>query len=136
MMNLYEKYRPTDFQNVVGQDKAVKKIELLLARGWGSRAWWLAGATGTGKTTLARIIASLGADDFFIEEYDSADKFTVAELDRIDQHICFCAPGKGDRAYIVNEAHRTTQAGYPASARTTGAPAEARGFYLHNNEAR
>lgn len=104
-MNLYEKYRPTKFADVLGQEKAVKKIELLLERGWGSRAWWLAGATGTGKTTLARIIASLGADDFFIEEYDSADKFTVSELDRIEQHICFCAPGKGGRAFIVNEAH-------------------------------
>ena len=104
-MTLYEKYRPKDFADVLGQDKAVKKIQMLLARGWGSRAWWLAGTTGTGKTTLARIIASLGADDFFIEEYDSADKFGMAELDRIDEYICFCAPGKGGRAFIVNEAH-------------------------------
>jgi DNA polymerase III gamma/tau subunit len=105
MKTLFEKYRPKSLDEVLGQEKAVKKVKLLLARGWGSRAWWLSGASGTGKTTLARIIASIGADDFFIEEYDSADKFTIAEMDRIDQHICFCAPGKGGRAFIINEAH-------------------------------
>lgn len=104
-MNLYEQYRPRRFMDVLGQDRAVKKIETLLRRGWGARAWWISGESGTGKTTLAKIIAEQGADDFYIEEYDSADKFTLAALDRIDQYIYYCAPGKGGRAYIINEAH-------------------------------
>lgn len=102
---LFEKYRPKSFDDVLGQDKAVKKIELLLARNWGGRAWWLSGASGTGKTTLAKIIADQGADPFYITEYDSADAMTVSAIDKLEQDMCYLAPGKGGRAYIINEAH-------------------------------
>lgn len=105
MTNLFEKYRPKKFDDVLGQDKAVKKVKLLLSRGWGGRSWWIAGASGTGKTTMARIIAQQGADDFYITEYDSADAMTVSEVDRLEADMCYLAPGKGGRAYIINEAH-------------------------------
>ena len=105
MKTLYEKYRPSNFDDVLGQDKAIKKVKLLLERGWGARAWWLSGASGTGKTTIARIIAAQGADDFYITEYDSADAMSVSEIDRIERDMRFLAPGKGGRAFIINEAH-------------------------------
>ncbi len=104
-MTLFEKYRPSNFGEVLGQDKAIKKVELLLARGWGGRAWWICGASGTGKTTIAKIIASQGADDFYITEYDSADAMTASEINRLEQDMCYLAPGKGGRAFIINEAH-------------------------------
>jgi len=102
---LFEKYRPTTFEQVLGQDKAIQKVNLLLERGWGGRAWWISGASGTGKTTIGRIIASCGADDFYITEYDSADAMSVSEIDRLEQDMCYLAPGKGGRAFIINEAH-------------------------------
>ena len=102
---LFEKYRPTTFDEVLGQDKAINKVKLLLERGWGGRAWWISGASGTGKTTIAKIIASQGADDFYITEYDSADAMSVSEFDRLEHDMCYLAPGKGGRAYIINEAH-------------------------------
>ena len=104
-MQLYEKYRPSTFDEVLGQDRAVKKVKLLLSRGWGGRAWWISGASGTGKTTIARIIACQGADDFYITEYDSADAMSVSAIDRLEQDMSYLAPGKGGRAYIINEAH-------------------------------
>ena len=105
MKTLYEKYRPTTFEQVLGQDKAVGKIKLFLSRGWGSRAFWISGASGTGKTTLAKIIASQGADDFYVQEFDSADQLSVVEIDNIERDMHYLAPGKGGRAYIINEAH-------------------------------
>jgi DNA polymerase-3 subunit gamma/tau len=60
-MQIYEKYRPQIFGDVLGQSKAVKQIEAVLKNGWGSRAYWLAGASGAGKTTLSRIIAHIGS---------------------------------------------------------------------------
>lgn len=102
---LFEKYRPRTFDKVLGQDKAIQKVKLLLERRWGGRSWWISGASGTGKTTIAKIIASQGADDIFITEYDSADAMSVSELDRLEQDMCYLAPGKGGRAYIINEAH-------------------------------
>ncbi|MFC1764850.1 hypothetical protein ACFL6U_22610 [Planctomycetota bacterium] len=105
METLSDKYRPSTFDEVLGQDKAVRKVNLLLERGWGGRAWWISGASGTGKTTIGQIIAAHGADDLFISEYDSADQLSVSEVDKIEHDMHYYAPGKGGRAYIVNEAH-------------------------------
>ena len=104
-MNLYKQYRPKDFDEVLGQDRAIERIQKLLERGWGSRSWWISGASGTGKTTLAKIIAAQGADDFFVLEFDSADKVGISDMDYIDEFILYGAPGKGGRAIIINEAH-------------------------------
>jgi DNA polymerase-3 subunit gamma/tau len=104
-MILFEKYRPRALDEVLGQEKAIKKVRLLLDRGWGGRAWWISGASGTGKTTIARIIANHGADDLYVSEYDSADAINAAEIERIERDMHYLAPGKGGRAYIVNEAH-------------------------------
>jgi len=105
MKTLYEKHRPTSFDEVLGQEKAISKVKRLLERGWGGRAWWISGASGTGKTTIGRIIAGCGADNFYITEYDSADAMSVSEIDRLEQDMSYLAPGKGGRAYIINEAH-------------------------------
>jgi DNA polymerase-3 subunit gamma/tau len=106
-MNLYEKYRPTTLDQVIGQDKAVKTISRLSQNGLQGRAFWISGASGTGKTTLARIIASMVADDYSITEFDSADTLTVSELDTINSNSCtFGFGAKNGRAIIVNESHR------------------------------
>src|SRR5271157_5237319 len=103
METLFEKYRPKTFDEVLGQDKAVRTIKTLLARSWGGRAWWVSGSSGVGKSTIARIIARQGADDFYIQEFDSADQLSVSEIDRIENDMSYFAPGKGGRAYIISE---------------------------------
>jgi len=105
METLFEKYRPSTFDEVIGQDKAVRKVHTLLSRTWGGRAWWISGASGTGKTTIAKIIAAQGADDLYVREYDSADQLSASEIDKIERDMHYFAPGKGGRAYVVNEAH-------------------------------
>ena len=104
-MNLYEKHRPTTFEEVIGQGRAVNQIRRIIERGWGGQAFWLSGASGTGKTTIARIIAGIGADEFCIDEYDSADRLDYAALDKIERELALYGWGKGGRAIIVNEAH-------------------------------
>jgi replication-associated recombination protein RarA len=104
-MNLYERYRPTTFEHVIGQDKAIRQIQLAGRTGFGGKAFWVSGPSGVGKTTLARIIAGQIADGFCVEEYDSADKLTAEELRKIDNEITMYGWGKGGRAIVVNEAH-------------------------------
>jgi len=105
MKTLYEQYRPKCFDDVLGQDKAVNRIKAVLQRGWGGRCWWLSGASGTGKTTLARIIAGLQADEFNVQEFDSADSLGANEVRDIERSMYLYGLGRGGRAYIVNEAH-------------------------------
>ncbi len=104
-MQLYEKYRPKTLDGVIGNSKAIKTIQRLLERGIGGRALWISGASGTGKTTLAKIIANSIADAWFVTEFDSADSLSVSAIDKIEQDMHHYATGKGGRAYIVNEAH-------------------------------
>ncbi len=104
-MLLYEQYRPQDVAGIIGQDEAKKQVACVLKRGAGGRAFWISGKSGTGKTTLGRIIAHVVADDFFIQEHDTADDVTGAVADEIAYYMTFGAGGKGGRAYIINEAH-------------------------------
>ncbi|MHA2043564.1 MAG: RuvB-like domain-containing protein [Planctomycetota bacterium] len=104
-MQLYEQHRPKTLDAVIGQGKAVKTIKRLIERGMGGRALWISGASGTGKTTLARIVAGSIADDFYITEYDTADQLSVSAIDKLAKDMSYYAPGRGGRAYIINEAH-------------------------------
>lgn len=105
-MNLYEKHRPTTFDEVLGQDRAVKQIRLAGRTGYGGKAFWLSGPSGTGKTTLARIIGRQIASEYAIQEFDSADSLSMAALDEIDRTMHLYGWGdKPGRCFIVNESH-------------------------------
>ena len=104
-MKLFEQHRPKTLDTVLGQPKAVKTIQRLLERGIGGRALWISGASGTGKTTLARIVAGSIADDLYVQEFDCADQLSVGELDKIEESMSYFAFGKGGKAIIINEAH-------------------------------
>ena len=74
MQSLFEKWRPRTFDDLIGQDKAVSALKRIQARGgFGGRAYWITGASGTGKTTIARIIANDLASEWCISEFDARD---------------------------------------------------------------
>ena len=104
---LYEQYRPTQWRDVVGQDKTLKRINVLRRRGLSGRAYWLSGQSGTGKTTIARLIAAEIADDFATVEID-AEQLTPAKLADLERSMATKSlgeDGRHGRAFIVNEAH-------------------------------
>jgi DNA polymerase-3 subunit gamma/tau len=105
MQQLTERYRPHSWADVVGQDKVVQRIQALAKRGLAGRAYWLSGQSGTGKTTIARLLAADVAGEWDTEEID-AQALTVAALREIEQRLAFRGMSdKGGRAIIVNEAH-------------------------------
>ena len=54
---LYRKYRPRTFGAVVGQDAVVRTLKNQLATGRLSHAYLFCGTRGTGKTTMAKLLA-------------------------------------------------------------------------------
>ena len=101
---LYEKYRPRAWGDVIGQDKALAKLAEIAPRLSGN-AYWISGPSGTGKTTIAKLLAAEIADDFFVLEYDAAE-FGVDTFRETVDSFQLTAWGKGGRVCVVNEAHR------------------------------
>jgi replication-associated recombination protein RarA len=85
-----EKWRPKSFEEVAGQDKAMKKVNLLRERGLGGRLIWLTGPSGVGKTTIARLMAKELADEYAIIEMD-AQRVTLQDVRDFDR-MCRCRP--------------------------------------------
>ncbi|MDO8584468.1 MAG: DNA polymerase III subunit gamma/tau [bacterium] len=56
-MSLYRKYRPQTFADIEGQEHVVQTLQGALASGRVGHAYFFAGPRGTGKTTMARLIA-------------------------------------------------------------------------------
>jgi len=109
-MQLAEKFRPQRWEDVVAQDKIVSRLRALAQRGGLSgRAYWLSGQSGTGKTTIARLIAADVAPPLAIQESNAAD-VTLAdardiELEWVTTVLPHGERGLTGRAYLFNEAH-------------------------------
>ena len=107
-MTLHEEYRPRQWSEVIGQAKALKTIDCLRPRGLTGRYWWVSGQSGTGKTTIAYLIAGEVAEPINTHELD-ASTLTPAKLREIESNMQYLGWGKGGQAYIVNEAHGLRQ---------------------------
>jgi DNA polymerase III subunit gamma/tau len=109
--SLAERYRPTTYAEVCGQDKVIAVLERLKAR-YGTlagRAYWISGQSGTGKTTLARLIAAEVADNIFTQEVDGTT-LGVNDIGQLVDSMRYTAWGRGGKAVIINEAHGLSKA--------------------------
>lgn len=101
---LFEVYRPQKWDEVIAQDAAIKKIQLIASRaGLGGRAFLFTGKSGTGKTTIAQLLANDVSDDY--QEIDAAS-LTVSQLCDLENHWDSYGLGiKTGKAFIINEIH-------------------------------
>jgi len=99
---LFEQYRPKHFDEVIGQEKAINKINIIKRRGLGGKAYMITGQSGTGKTTIARLIAENIASDF--QEVD-ATTLTIKQLRTIEEHWSSYGLLGDGKAFIINECH-------------------------------
>lgn len=104
MVALYETYRPKDFTQVVGQPNAINRL-LCVKRtvGLEGQVFWMTGNSGTGKTTLARLIADNVADHCTTYEVDAQD--VSMDMIRDWEAKAQYRSLYGGYAFIVNEAH-------------------------------
>lgn len=100
-MRLDEKYRPNRLADVLGQEKAVKTVDRLIENGVGGRSFWINGQSGTGKTTIARIIAKSIASETYETVELTGRELSLSKLQEFQYRWHFV----GGHALIVNEAH-------------------------------
>jgi len=104
MPALHESYRPGNWRDVVGQSKALAVLNRFRDRGaLAGRAYWISGQSGTGKTTIAKLLAAECAEGFATEEIDGG-QVTTEVLDQLERD-CRQRPFGAGSCLIVNEAH-------------------------------
>lgn len=104
MPALHEQYRPRNWSDVVGQAKTIATIERLRSRsGLAGRAYWISGQSGTGKTTIAKLVAAEVAESFATTEIDGG-QVTSEVLEGLERD-CRQRPFGIGACLIVNEAH-------------------------------
>ena len=107
---LHEENRPSTLDAIVGQDKCVKQVKAMDARtGLGGRAYWIPGGSGTGKTTFARVMGSMVADEMGVFEIDATD-LSAARIRDLERQSQQRALGGRGWVFIVNEAHGLNKA--------------------------
>jgi DNA polymerase-3 subunit gamma/tau len=105
-MELYKKYRPQKFSDVVGQFEAVASLKKMLIKSRVPHVLMFVGASGCGKTTVARIVAKrLGASEMDISEMNSASYRGIDTI-RDLMHSSKLAPMGKCRVWILDEVHK------------------------------
>ena len=141
---LYRRYRPQTFAQVVGQEPVTRTLRNAIAGGQVAHAYLLSGTRGTGKTSIARLIAKAvncrKAKDAepcdtcascvairegrFLDliEIDAASNRGIDEMRDLREKVRF-APSDGQyKVYVIDEAHQLTNEAFNALLKTLEEP--------------
>jgi DNA polymerase-3 subunit gamma/tau len=133
---LYRKYRPQTFAEVVGQEAVVRTLTNAIETGKVRQAYLFAGPRGTGKTSLARILAKsvncehgptatpdntchscvaiASGTSLDVIEMDAASQRGIDDIREIRERVVL-QPVEGRlKVYILDEAHQLTDAAWNA----------------------
>jgi DNA polymerase-3 subunit gamma/tau len=136
MTALYRKYRPQTFAEVVGQEAVVRTLTNAIEQGKVRQAYLFAGPRGTGKTSLARILAksvncqhgpTAQPDDtchscvaisngtsLDVIEMDAASQRGIDDIREIRERVVLQPVEGRSKIYILDEAHQLTDAAWNA----------------------
>jgi DNA polymerase-3 subunit gamma/tau len=133
---LYRKYRPQDFDEVVGQEAVVRTLRNAIESDQVRQAYLFAGPRGTGKTSLARILAKAlncaqgttttpdrtchscvaiaNGTSLDVIEMDAASQRGIDDIREIRERVVLQPVEGRYKVYILDEAHQLTDAAFNA----------------------
>lgn len=132
---LYRKYRPQSFDEVLGQDHIVTILKNAVNLGRVSHAYLFAGPRGTGKTSVARILAKeIGCADVDLIEIDAASSRGIDEIRALREAVNFTPLSGKVKVYIIDEVHMLTKEAFNALLKTLEEPPSHVVFILATTE--
>ena len=155
--SLYRRHRPRTFADVVGQEPVVRTLRHAVERGKVHHAYLFVGSRGTGKTSMAKILAAClncergptiepcgvcdscisiaRANSLDVIEMDAASNNSVDDIRELRESVAY-APVSGRRkVYILDEAHMLSTAAWNAFLKTLEEPPPNTVFVLATTEA-
>ncbi|MDA8065084.1 MAG: DNA polymerase III subunit gamma/tau [Thermaerobacter sp.] len=153
---LYREWRPQDFRQVVGQEHVTRTLRNALRTGRLAHAYLFAGPRGTGKTSIAKVLAKAvncaaprdgepcnecalclditAGSCLDVLEIDAASNRGIEEMRELREKVRY-APVKGvRRVYIIDEVHMLTAEAFNALLKTLEEPPEHVLFLLATTE--
>lgn len=153
---LYRKYRPQNFNEVVGQKIIVKTLINAIKTNKISHAYLFAGPRGTGKTSIAKIFAKTincknlnnvtpcencdsclsfnSKKDIDMIEIDAASNNGVDEIRNLKNSVNFVPNNSKYKVYIIDEVHMLSTSAFNALLKTLEEPPEFVIFILATTE--
>jgi len=155
--SLYRRHRPRAFDQIVGQEAVVRTLRNAVAQGKVHHAYLFVGSRGTGKTSMAKILAAClncergptvqpcgscescvsiaAASSLDVIELDAASSNSVDDIRELRESVAY-APVSGRRkVYILDEVHMLSTPAWNAFLKTLEEPPPSTVFVLATTEA-
>jgi DNA polymerase-3 subunit gamma/tau len=157
-ISLYRRHRPGSFDEVVGQQHVVRTLRNAVEQGKVHHAYLFVGSRGTGKTSMAKILArSLNCErggptvtpcgecescrtiaagsSIDVIEMDAASNRSVDDVRDLRERVAYAPTGGRWKVYILDEAHMLTKEAWNAFLKTLEEPPPNTVFVLATTEA-
>src|SRR3989339_773499 len=143
---LARKYRPKDFDELVGQEHISEVLKNAIEKNRIAHAYIFSGTRGTGKTTTARIFTKAlncvdrkasqpcgkcpnckeiaDGNSIDVQEIDGASNRGIEEIRSLRENVQYAPSSSKYKVYIIDEAHQITDAAFNALLKTLEEPPE------------